>query len=222
MPLPDPLAELLRYFEPLAAERHDLGSGPVLQTPGVNVLALNAAYVAQAPTEAAEAELHTFFAGHNAPPLVLSPYTWDGQDVGGLRVGRWEAGADAASETVIVEQVSRLQLSLWAAVLAESYEALDWAGLLTRHFAARLEGRRDFALLLAYAGHDPVGAGLWRAEGKGGAMHLWGTLDPAADAPLLNAAAQLAGGRVKVSLPDASPLHLPDAEVLTFTLLSGR
>ena len=94
MPLPDPLAELLRYFEPLAAERHDLGSGPVLQTPGVNVLALNAAYVAQAPTEAAEAELHTFFAGHDAPPLVLSPYTWDGQDVGGLRVGRWEVGGE--------------------------------------------------------------------------------------------------------------------------------
>ncbi|GGI93585.1 hypothetical protein [Deinococcus wulumuqiensis] len=216
-----PLSELLAYFRPLAAERRDLGSGPVLQTPGVNVLALNAAYVAQAPTEAAEAELHTFFTGHGAPPLVLSPYTWDGQDVGGLRVGEWRAGK-TATEHIAVEQVSRLQLATWAAVLAESYEALDWAGLLAQHFAARLEGRRDFALLLAYAGHDPVGAGLWRAEGKGGAMHLWGTLDPAADAPLLNAAAQLAGGRVRVSLPDASPLHLPDAEVLTFTLLSGR
>ena len=217
-----PLPELLAYFQPLASERHDLGFCAAVRTPGVNVLALNSAYASAPPSESDRAELFAFFAGHGAPPLVLSPYTWDGQDVGGLRVGAWEAGADVASGAVAVEQVSRLQISLWAAVLAESYEALDWAGLLTQHFAARLEGRRDFALLLAYAGHDPMGAGLWRAAAEGGAMHLWGTLDPAADAPLLNAAAQLAGGRVKVSLPDASPLHLPDAEVLTFTLLSGR
>lgn len=52
-------------------------------------------------------------------------------------------------------------------------------------------------------------------------MHLWGTLDPAADAPLLNAAADLSGGNVRVSLPDTSPLSVPEAEVLTFTLLDG-
>lgn len=221
MPLPDSLSELLRYFEPLAAERHDLGSGPVLQTPGVNVLALNAVYASAPPSDADRADLLAFFAARDAPPLVLSPYTWDGQDVGGLRVGEWRAG-ETAAEHVAVEQVSRLQLATWAAVLAESYDALDWAGLLTRHFAARLEGQRDFVLLLAYAGHDPVGAGLWQAGEGGGAMHLWGTLDPAADVPLLDAAANLADGRVRVSLPDTSPLELADAEVLTFTLLSQR
>ena len=219
MPLPD----LLRYFQPLAAERYDLGCCAALQTPGVNVLALNAAYAPAPPSDAGRADLLAFFARQDAPPLVLSPYAWDGQDVGGLRVGEWRAG-EAAEEPrrIAVEQVSRLQLATWAAVLAESYDALDWAGLLARHFAARLEGQRDFVLLLAYAGHDPVGAGLWQAADGGGAMHLWGTLDPAADRPLLDAAAHLAGGQVRVSLPDTSPLQLPGAEVLTFTLLSGR
>lgn len=212
-----PLPELLAYFQPLAAARHDLGPCPVLQTPGVNVLALNAAYL---PAEATAdlPEVRGWFAAQHTPPLLLSDAALPGEDVGGLRVGTWAAGE--AAEHIVVEQISRLQLTLWAAVLAESYDALDWAGLLAQHFALRLEGQRDWALLLAYAGGDPVGAGLWRAgPGGAGAMHLWGTLDPAADAPLLNAAAQLAGGEVRVSLPDASPLHVAEAEVLTFTLL---
>ena len=214
-----PFSELLTYFQPLATERHDLGPCAILQTPGTNVLALNAAFF---PAEAAEQlpEVRRWFSTRGRPALLLSDAALPGEDVGGLRVGSWTAGETA--ENIIVEQVSRLQFPLWAAVLAESYETLEWAPALARHFAARLEGDRVSTLLLAYAGGDPVGAGLWRAgPGGTGALHLWGTLDPAADAPLLNAAADLSGGNVRVSLPDTSPLSVPHEEVLTFTLLDG-
>jgi len=200
-----PFSELLTYFQPLAAEHYDLGPCAILQTPGANILALNAAFF---PAEAAEnlPDVRRWFSARGRPALLLS----DAALLGETR------------ENIIVEQVSRLQLSLWSAVLAESYETLEWAPALARHFAARLEGDRASTLLLAYADGDPVGAGLWRTgPGGTGAMHLWGTLDPAADAPLLNAAADLSGGNVRVSLPDTSPLSVPEAEVLTFTLLDG-
>ena len=214
-----PFSELLAYFQPLAAGRHDLGPCAVLQTPGVNVLALNAAYL---PAAAADhlPEVRRWFGAQGTPPLLLSDLSLPGEDMGGLRVGTWTA--EEPTQTIVVEQVSRLQLSVWAAVLAESYETLEWAEPLTQHFAPRLEGDRTSTLLLAYADGDPVGAGLWRAgPGGAGAMHLWGTLDSAADAPLLSVAAELSGGTLRVSLPDASPLSVPDAEVLAFTLLDS-
>ncbi|UTA51000.1 hypothetical protein MSS93_01180 [Deinococcus radiodurans] len=154
-----PFSELLTYFQPLAAEHYDLGPCAILQTPGANILALNAAFF---PAEAAEnlPDVRRWFSARGRPALLLSDAALLGEDVGGLRVGSWTAGE--TRENIIVEQVSRLQLSLWSAVLAESYETLEWAPALARHFAARLEGDRASTLLLAYADGDPVGAGLWR------------------------------------------------------------
>lgn len=210
--LPPPLGDVFDFFRPFAGQVLDLGGARVLQTPGVNVLALNAAYLPPERTELPP-ELRAWWRQHEAPPLVLSAQAWAGEDVGGLRVGTYLPHPDPG--VVAVEQVSRLHLATWAGVLAESYDAPEWGPALARHFAARLEGRRDHALLLAYAGGEAVGALLWSA----GAAHLWGSLDPAADAPLLRAAAELSEGRLRVSLPDASPLEVADAEVLTFTRL---
>lgn len=224
--VPDPLTpldEVLDFFRPLASERREVGGVTVLHTPGVNVLALNAAYL---PADVGELAppWRASWQEQMPAPLVLSARAWPGEDVGGLRVGTYIRRPDPGG--IAVEQVSRLHLATWAGVLAESYDTPEWGTALARHFAACLEGERTSVLLLAYAGSEVVGALLWRDLGKRGAgseggAHLWGTLDPAADTALLNAAAELSGGRVRVSLPDASPLSVTDEEVLTFTRLEG-
>ncbi|MBB5235387.1 hypothetical protein [Deinococcus budaensis] len=209
--LPSVLAELVAYFAPLASERRDRGGAVTLQTPGVNVLALNA----------------TFLPGADCAPdgtspqgrarLVATAVPVAGEEVGAVRVGSYLPQGRAGG--VVVEQVSRLSLPLWAGVLAEAYETPEWAPALARHLAARLEGDRDTALLLAYAGGEALGALLWRAgPGGGGHAHLWGTLDPGVDAPLLNAA-QALGTHLRASLPDSSPLALVGGETVRFSLL---
>ncbi|UQN05109.1 hypothetical protein [Deinococcus sp. QL22] len=219
--LPPVLAELVAYFEPFCTVRRDFRGAVTLHTPGINVLALNTSYL---PEDAGDVLplVRAWHLGQDAPPLVTSVSAVAGEDVGGLRVGTFAPVPDPG--VIVVEQVSRLHLPTWAGVLAESYGAAEWAEALARHFAGPLEGDPTSVLLMAYAGGEAIGSLLWRELNGQGAAHLWGTLDPAADAPLLNAAAQLSGdtgsgGEVRVSLPDTSPLHLPDAKIVAFTLL---
>lgn len=218
--LPPVLAELVAYFEPFSTVRRDVsdqhGRGTVtLHTPGINVLALNASYLPENAEDVLPL-VRAWHLGQDAPPLVASVNAVAGEDVGGLRVGTFAPVPDPG--VIVVEQVSRLHLAAWAGVLAEAYGAAEWAPALARHFAGPLEGDPGSVLLMAYAGGEAIGALLWR-DLEGGAAHLWGTLDPAADAPLLNAAARLSGGTVRVSLPDTSPLHVEDAKIVGFTLL---
>ncbi|THF69274.1 hypothetical protein E7T06_12910 [Deinococcus sp. Arct2-2] len=214
-PLPPVLAELVAYFEPFSTVRRDFRGAVTLHTPGINVLALNASYL---PEDAGDVLplVRAWHLGQDVPPLVASVSAVVGEDVGGLRVGTFAPVPDPG--LIVVEQVSRLHLATWAGVLAESYGAAEWAETLARHFAGPLEGDPKSVLLMAYAGGEAIGSLLWRDLG-GGAAHLWGTLDPAADAPLLNAAAELSEGEVRVSLPDISPLHLQNGKIVTFTLL---
>lgn len=209
--LPPVLAELVVYFAPLASGRHDRGGAVTLQTPGVNVLALNATFLPGAHwiPEPGRAELVATVGGAA------------GEEVGAVRVGTYLPQRRTGS--VIVEQVSRLALPLWAGVLAEAYGTPEWGPALARHLAAQLEGDRDTALLLAYAGREAVGALLWRAgrgPGASGHAHLWGTLDPGVDAPLLDAA-QALGSSLRASLPDSSRLTLGDGERVHFSLVGG-
>ncbi|MEF2278208.1 hypothetical protein V3W47_07840 [Deinococcus sp. YIM 134068] len=219
MSLPPALAELVASFEPLSTVRRDFRDAVTLHTPGVNVLALNATFLPDANPD----RLPLVRAWHHAqemPALVASVEVPTGEEVAAVRVGTYHPVPDAG--VLRVEQVSRLHLPTWAAVLAEAHGTPEWAGPLSRHLAPRLEGDRDTALLLAYAGSEEVGALLWRAgPDGGGTAHLWGTLDPAADAPLLNTAHALGGG-LRASLPDSSPLSVHDETVVTFGLLDGR
>ena len=116
---------------------------------------------------------------------------------------------------IVVEQTSRLHMARFAAVLAEAHGLPEWAAPLGTGLAASLERLPDAALLLAYAGGEAIGALLWQPTGA----HLWGSLDPATDAPLLNAAAELSGDLVWTSLPDSSPLTVQDEVEVCFTLL---
>lgn len=216
MVLPPALAELLAYFEPLSTIRRDFRGTATLHTPGVNVLALNATYV----PDLDPGRLALVRAWHHAqdmPALIASEgKAGPGEEVAAVRVGTYHPAPDPG--VLRVEQVGRLLLPGWAAVLAEAHGTPEWAGPLARYLAARLEGDRDVSLLLAYAGSEEVGALLWRAGEAGGSAHLWGTLDPAADAPLLNAAHAL-GGHLSASLPDSSPLEVADEAVVTYRLL---
>ncbi|GAA5512547.1 hypothetical protein Dcar01_01261 [Deinococcus carri] len=216
MSLSPALTELITYFEPLSTVRRDFRGAVTLYTPGVNVLALNATYLPDADPD----RLPLVVAWHQAqemPALVAAIVPLPGAEVGAVRVGTYHPQAEPG--LITVEQVSRLSLPAWVAVLTEAHETPEWAGALARHLAARLEGDPAFTLLLAYAGGEAVGALLWRATpGGGGAAHLWGTLDPAADAPLLNAAHALSGS-LGASLPDTSPLSLADEVAVTFHLL---
>ncbi|GAA5532150.1 hypothetical protein [Deinococcus aluminii] len=216
MSLPPALTELIAYFEPLSTVRRDFRGAVTLHTPGVNVLALNATYLPDADPD----RLPLVAAWHHAqdmPALVAASVPLPGEEVGAVRVGTYHPLPDAGR--IDVEQVSRLSLPAWAAVLTEAHGTPEWAGPLARHLAARLEGDPAWTLLTAYAGGEAVGALLWRAGAEGGgAAHLWGTLDPAADAPLLNAAFGLGGG-LRASLPDSSPLSVADETGVTFSLL---
>jgi hypothetical protein len=104
-----------------------------------------------------------------------------------------------------------------AGVLAEAHGLDDWAGPLGTSLARALAlpELRGAVLLLAYAGAEAVGTLLLHS----GAAHLWGTLDPAVDQPLLSAAAELAGGTVLTSLTDQSPLQLADETEICYALL---
>ncbi|ANE44339.1 hypothetical protein [Deinococcus puniceus] len=214
--LPPVLAELVAYFEPFSTVRRDFRGTVTLHTPGINVLALNASYL---PEDAGDVLplVRAWHLGQDAPPLVASVSAVVGEDVGGLRVGTFSLVPDPG--VIVVEQVSRLHLATWAGVLAEAYGAAEWAETLARHFAGPLEGDPKSVLLMAYAGGEAIGSLLWRDVNDVGAAHLWGTLDAAADAPLLNAAAELSGGTLRVSLPDTSPLHLSHTKIVGFTLL---
>ncbi|WP_216325303.1 hypothetical protein [Deinococcus aestuarii] len=219
MSLPPALAELAAYFEPLSTLRRDFRGAVTLHTPGVNVLALNATYLPDGDPD----RLPLIRAWHHAqamPALVASVgERAPGEEVAALRVGEYHPAG--APDIIRVEQVGRLHLPVWAATLAQAYGTPEWAGPLARHLAARLEGERDVTLLLAYAGSEELGALLWRAgQGGGGAAHLWGTLDPAVDAPLLDTAHALAGG-LRASLPDGAPLSVHGEAVVTFSLLDG-
>lgn len=203
------LPSLLAYFRPLASRVDDDAGQVTLLTPEVNVLALNATYLMGETSAKMRSR------------LVASTRAVPGRDVGGLRVGEYvrqvtQAGPESG---VVVEQVSRLHVGEWAAVLAQAYDTPDWTSALARHFARKLEGERDSVLLMAYQQGRAVGALLWRA----GAAHLWGTLKETAAAPLLNAASELGGSALWVSLPDSSSLHLPQFQVVQFTLVGpGR
>ena len=216
MSLPPVLTELVAYFEPFSTIRRDFREAVTLHTPGVNVLALNATFVPDAGPD----RLPLVAAWHHAqemPALVAATVPLPGEEVGAVRVGSYHPHPDAG--VISVEQVSRLALPTWSAVLAEAHGTPEWAGPLARHLAPRLEGDRGVTLLTAYAGGEEVGALLWRAEpGGGGAAHLWGTLDPAADAPLLNAAYGLAGS-LRASLPDSSPLGVVGGVTVTYRRL---
>ncbi|EYB68750.1 hypothetical protein DEIPH_ctg017orf0092 [Deinococcus phoenicis] len=218
MSLPPALTELVTYFEPLSTVRRDFRGAVTLHTPGVNVLALNATFLPDADPD----RLPLVTAWHHAqemPGLVAATVPLPGEEVGALRVGTYHPQPEAG--VIAVEQVSRLSLPAWAAVLTEAHGTPEWAGPLARHLAARLEGDSAFTLLTAYAGGEAIGALLWRAGAAGGgAAHLWGALDAAADAPLLNAAHAL-GGRLCVSLPDTSPLEVMNEAHVRFSLLDA-
>ncbi|KEF33229.1 hypothetical protein RDMS_13625 [Deinococcus sp. RL] len=228
-PLPPALADLFAYGEPLAAGWEEVAGGVALFAPGTNVLALNAALL----PDAAPARLREAAAWQRArgqPPLlaVVGEEGRRAEAVASVRVGFYcagEAPASAQPSPFAVEQVSRLHLPQWAAVLAEAYSTLEWAGALARHLAGRLEGRRDYVLLLAYAKGEAAGALLWQAADTGGRAHLWGTLNPAATRPLLDGAAALAPSfPLRVSVPSAISLSLPltEAAEVSFILMKNR
>jgi hypothetical protein len=206
------LVSLLTYFRPLATLHRTWPDGSAaLLSPGVNLLGANAAYLEQElDWDAAQA-----WAAPERWPLLrarLDTGNAQAEIVGTLHVGTFQA---TASESPLqVEQISRLNLPTWAGVLAEAHGQPEWAPFLARHLATRLEGVRDCALLLAYAGAEPVGALLWQPSG----VHLWGTLDEAVDAPLLHAAAELSGGELLVSLLDSSPVGVVNEVGVRFEL----
>lgn len=203
------LESLLGYFGPLATERAEAEGLSVLCTPSSNVLALNAAYALPGQHTG---EALAWQRARGRPPVLCSPalpgpFQGNGREVAALRVGVYAPGSWVAEghtdppspEAPVVEQVSRLHLSAWARVLAQSYDAPAWASLLARQLGEALEQDRQSALLLAYTPDGAVGALLWRP----GAAHLWGSLETRAVAPLLDTAAGLEGGPVWTSLPVA-------------------
>ena len=158
--------------------------------------------------------LRVWHLAHDSPPLIASLGEMPGHPPEQtLRVGPYVPVPDPG--IIVVEQTSRLHVARFAAVLAEAHCLPEWAAPLGTGLAASLERLPDAALLLAYAGGEAIGALLWQPSGA----HLWGSIDPAADAPLLNAAAELTGGPVWTSLPDSSPLTVQGSAEVCFTLL---
>ncbi|MPY66036.1 hypothetical protein F8S09_04900 [Deinococcus sp. SDU3-2] len=185
----------------------------------MNVLGLNAAFLpGAAPERLREAAAWQRSRGY--PPLVAVPgrVGGAGEEIASLRCGVYRA--DPSPSPLTAEQVSRLHLPRWAAVIAEAHGTPEWGSALARHLGRVLEGRRDYTLLLAYAGSEAVGALLWQAAGAGGRAHLWGTLDPAVDGALLNGAATL-GEFLLASVPSTSPISVVEAEEVSFFLMKG-
>lgn len=215
--LPDvALDSLLRYYEPLSTLRRDFRGTATLHTPGSPLLGANASYLLPGTDDGVLPLLRAWHQAHDAPPLVASQGLLPGRlPELTLRVGPYRPVPDPG--IIVVEQTSRLHMARFAAVLAEAHGLAEWAAALGRGLAASLERLPDATLLLAYAGGEAIGALLWQPGGA----HLWATLDPAADAPLLNGAAELSGGEVWTSLPDHSPLDAPGHTEVCFTLLDG-
>lgn len=208
------LDSLLAYYEPLSTLRRDFRGTATLHTPGSPLLGANASYLLGKPNPDVLPLLNVWHEAHGSPPLVASVGELPGRaPAETLRVGVYRPSPEPG--IIVVEQISRLHMARFAAVLAEAHGLADWAAPLARTLAASLERTPDAALLLAYAGGEEIGALLYCA----GAAHLWGTLDPAVDAPLLNAAAGLSKGVLWTSLPDASPLSVESGAEVNFTLL---
>lgn len=209
-------ASLLSYFAPLSTLQREVRGVTTLLTPGSPLLGPNAAYL-PTPDHRLLPLLRAWFVAQDAPPLVCAPAGTLGlEPAETLRVGTYvQAGT---SGPLVIEQVSRLQMSTVAGVLAEAHGLPDWAGPLATTLARSLElpELRGAVLLLAYAGAEAVGTLLLH----GGAAYLWGTLDPAVDRPLLAHAAELAGGEVLTSLTDRSPLALHGETEVIYGLLS--
>ena len=213
--LPLALQSLLEYYRPLSSFSRHWPGGESLLAPGTNLLGANAAYLPEDASLASLEAARDWASSHDLP--ALRPQLGAQGEAATLRVGTYQAdfyGADSQA-AIQVEQLSRLHLPRWAAVLAEAHGQPEWAAPIARHLAAKLEPPTNAALLLAYAGHEAVGALLWQVSGA----HLWGTLDTGVDAPLLNAAAGLSGGTVLVSLPDSSPAAVQDAQIISFAHL---
>lgn len=209
------LESLLAYYEPLSTLRRDFRGAATLHTPGSPILGANASYLLEGASLDVLPLLKVWHLAHEAPPLVASLGELPGsRPEQTLRVGEYQPVSEPG--IVVVEQLSRLHMARFAAVLAEAYGVPEWALPLGKGLAASLERMPAAVLLLAYAGGEEIGALLWH---QGGA-HLWGSLDPAADAPLLNAAAELAAEPLWTSLPDSSPLSVNDAAEVCFTLLN--
>ncbi|WP_407570812.1 hypothetical protein [Deinococcus altitudinis] len=209
------LESLLAYFGPLSTLRRDFRGAVTLHTPGSPVLGANASYLLQGNSPDVLPLLKVWHQAHDAPPLIASVGELPGiRPEQTLRVGEyWPVSGPGI---VVVEQLSRLHMARFAAVLAEAHGVPEWASPLATGLAASLERMPAAVLFLAYAGGEEIGALLWH---QGGA-HLWGSLDPAADAPLLNAAAELSADPLWTSLPDSSPLSMQGATEVCFTLLS--
>ncbi|OLV16826.1 hypothetical protein [Deinococcus marmoris] len=202
--LPAVLSELIDYFAPLSTFQREEGGAVTLLTPGVNVLGLNATYLPEVVPDLRSAL--AWHEVHELPPLLasLSPVA-GAQQVSALEVGTFTP-VELQESGIVVEQISRLHMQKWADVLTAAYGTPEWATLLAQHLAARLEGQRDYLLLLAYDGAgEVVGALLWHGIKGKGAAHLWGVTDETARLPLLNAAWALAEGlRVSVLPGDVS------------------
>lgn len=214
--LPPALTDLLAYFGPLASGQEEVAGGVMLHTPETNVLGLNAALLPDAQPERMR-EAAAWQRARGRPPLLAVEGRSGEEIIASFRVGAYKA--DHSPSPFAAEQVSRLHLSQWAAVLTEAHGTTEWAGALTRHLASRLEGAREYTLFLAYAGGEAVGALLWQAAGTGGRAHLWGTLDPAVDRPLLGSAARL-GEPLWVSVPPDSPATVEGGQEVSFLLMN--
>ncbi len=214
------LESLLAYYEPLSTLRRDFRGTATLHTPGSPLLGANASYLLGGTSLDVLPLLKVWHEAHSAPPVVASLGELPGRaPEQTFRVGLYHPQPEPG--IIVVEQTSRLHMARFAGVLAEAFELPEWAAPLGKGLAASLERLPDAVLLLAYAGGEAIGALLWQAGEDGrGATHLWGTLDPAADAPLLNAAAHLLeGAPVWTSLPDDSPLTVSAAAEVCFTLI---
>ncbi len=200
MPAPV-LADLTEYFAPLSTLQREEGGALTLLTPGVNVLGLNATYLPSGGVDPRPALAWQEAQGQ--PPLLASAQLPAGvNEVDAVLVGTWPRAAvePPAAASVVVEQISRLHLGDWAAVLCTAHGTPGWAAALARHLGGRLEHERTYTLLTAYRDGQAVGALLWQARNAGGAAHLWGALDTDAARALLHAAAAL-GTPLNVSVP---------------------
>ncbi|PYE56210.1 hypothetical protein [Deinococcus yavapaiensis] len=208
---PEVLRELLDFFTPLAKVRRVLRGAAVLHAPAHPVLGANAAYVFD---EQGAVRADTWYRAQGAPTVLASASSHpDGDEVLSLRVGTFRALPLAS--TIVAEQVSRLQVAIFAEVLCDAWNVPDWEEDVARALAAALEGRSDVTLYLAYEDR-PVGALLER----GGRAHLWGVTNEAALLPLLNAACELGGGEVRTSVPSEHPLALHAAAPVVFSRLT--
>lgn len=203
----------LAYYSQLASEHRELRGATVLHTPGSPLLGANAAYLHAGGGEEGLARAALWLHARGAAPLFAASSPLTGQAVERLRLGVYRPGGEAEA-TSVVEQVSSLHVARLAAVLAAAWQLPDWAQALALSLGRALEGQGGASWLAAYQEGQMVGALLL----LGPAAHLWGVTRGEALGPLLNAAAELAGGEVVTSCPAAQPLALLGTEALHFSL----